>query len=64
MHVTGFLRFEHRALYGFRLVYDDRELLPPHSFEGREVASIIDGLGGERISGLKCRGPTKHVVWA
>jgi len=34
--VTGFLRFEHRALYRFRLVYDDRDLLPPQrSFEGQ-----------------------------
>ncbi len=38
----------------------------PHNvhLRGREVASIRDGLGGERISGLKCRGPTKHVVGA
>ncbi len=38
----------------------------PHSvhLRGREVASIIDDLGEERISGLKCHGATKHVVGA
>lgn len=58
VRVTAFMSFKHKGIDGFQFHYDDREAIPTQpSFEGREVTFLMDGPGGERISGLE-------VLWS